>query len=153
MNTVSLMGTIYGHTNLVGEGNSVRLVITKEDGTNMSPQISVRKKFGKKGEDGKYQYDYIAISAFGQNAEAIHKYLAPNGRVAIEGYLQTYKGQNGYGMSVSVEKVDIIDFKNQNTAPTPQPTQQASAPAPAPAQTQNPFDGFMDASNFEDPFA
>lgn len=68
-----------------------------------------------KGE--KEKADFISCVAFGRTAQLIEKYFAKGSRILVEGRIQTgsYKNRDGqtvYTTDLYTEKIEFIDYKN-----------------------------------------
>lgn len=147
MNQFVIIGKIYGNLEVVGNGNSKRLVVNR-NGKQMPPSLMVRQKFAKKDETGKYPNDFFPVSIFGNNADYVASHLAADGKIAVCGHLTTYKDKNNLTViGLTADEVEVIDFKTDEA-------QQASAPQVAPMPTDDPFADISD-NPFEanDPFA
>ena len=84
------------------------------------------------------QTDFPRITVFGKSAEACEKYLKQGRLIGVHGRIQTgsYQNKDGntvYTTDVIAERVDFIDWGNENqqgrSQPAPQPQQNATPPA------------------------
>ena len=71
-------------------------------------------------KDGKKQTDFPRITVFGKQAENCEKYLKKGRMVAIQGRIQTgsYKNKDGetvYTTGVVANRIEFIDWGNQQT--------------------------------------
>lgn len=81
--------------------------------------IAVQRKF--KNSEGKYDSDFISITAFGTTAEFLGKYFAKGSKVGISGRIQTgsYINKDGnkvYTTDVVVEDAEFVTKKDENPA-------------------------------------
>ena len=75
---------------------------------------------GKDKSGEKLGTDFPNFIAFGKTAEALEKWTKKGSRVAVTGRLQTgsyddKEGRKVYTTDVLVERMEIIDFKNQSS--------------------------------------
>ena len=93
--------------------------------------IAVQRKF--KNSEGKYDSDFIPITAFGTSAEFLAKYFIKGSKVGITGRIQTgsyvnKEGNKVYTTDVIVEEVEFVTKKDENPASNGLPsTDQANA--------------------------
>lgn len=149
MNTFNLVGKTNGNL----EVNNNRLVVNR-DGKLMPVSIMVRQKYGKKDDSGKYPNEFFTISIFGHDAEYVAKNLAPNGRLAVEGHMNTFKKDGNTIIGLVADRVYILDFKDDGaTQAQAAPQQAAQAQQTMPAD--DPFAGIADGFTpiADDPFA
>ena len=88
------------------------------------------------------QTDFPRITVFGRQAETVEKYLKKGRMVAIQGRIQTgsYQNKNSetvYTTDVIANRVEFIDWGDQQQGGAQNNSQPAQAPAPAqPAPVQ-----------------
>ena len=100
--------------------------------------LAVPKSRKRDGEPDAY---FIRCTAFGRTAEAVQKYSAKGSRIMAEGELQIEaytdkQGQSRTATSVSVQRVEFLDSRQDNQKQRPaqqpqaefQPTPQAQDP-------------------------
>lgn len=119
-------------------------------------QLAVAYNYGRKGDDGKKPSQWIRVSMFGKQAEALEPYLTKGKQVSLiirDLHVATFQKQDGT-TGTSLEGVaDFDDFargQQQDSAPRPAPPPPAPAPRPAPANSG----GFEDMDSdipFTDP--
>lgn len=115
-------------------------------------QLACAYNYGRKGDDGKKPTQWIRVSMFGKQAEALAPYFLKGKQVSLiikDVHVATFQKQDG-SVGTSLEGVaDFDDFARgpQTDAPAPRP---APAPAPRPAPANH--GGFEDMSD-DVPFA
>lgn len=97
-----------------------RLVKDPQMGAIPSTQTSICK-FTMAIDDGygeKKRTNFIPVTVFGKQAESCERYLGKGQRVAVQGKIQTgsYErdGQKVYTTDVIADKVEFVDFKENN---------------------------------------
>ena len=116
-------------------------------------QLACAYNYGRKGDDGKRPTQWIRVSMFGKQAEALAPYLLKSKQVSLiirDVHINTFQKQDGT-TGTSLEGVaDFDDFARGSTdAAAPRP---APAPAPRPAPAPANHGGFEDMSD-DIPFA
>ena len=79
--------------------------------------------------------NYVDCVLFGSRAEALSKYLSKGSKVAIEGKLrysswETKDGQHRSKLEVSVDEIEFMSPKKEQTSSTPKPPAPPVSPAP-----------------------
>jgi single-strand DNA-binding protein len=129
-------------------------------------QMSVAYNYGRKGEDGRKPSQWVKVSMFGKQAEALVPYLLKGKQVSLvirELHVVTFEKQDRT-MGVALEGVaDFDDFargqRQDDAAPASAPPPAARrppAPSPAPAARPGGSSGFDDMDDdipFRDPLA
>ena len=125
-------------------------------------QFSAAYNYGRKGDDGKKPSQWVRVSMFGKQGEALLPYLTKGKQVSLvirDLHVVTFEKQDR-STGVALEGVaDFDDFargQRQDAAPAaPAPAPQRR-PAPAPAPRQGGGSGFDDMDDdipFRDPLA
>lgn len=96
--------------------------------------------------DGKKQTDFPRVIVFGKQAENCEKYLKKGRMVAIQGHIQTgsYQNKNGdtiYTTDVVANRIEFIDWGNQNQQQEHAPSEPAQE---APEEQQDSFEAIDD---------
>lgn len=125
-------------------------------------QFSAAYNYGRKGDDGKKPSQWVKVSMFGKQAEALVSYLTKGKQVSLiirDLHAVTFEKQDRT-TGVALEGVaDFDDFargqRQEGAAPAPAPAQQRrAAPAPAPRQGgSSGFDDMDDDIPFIDPLS
>ena len=107
--------------------------------------LSLAFTYGRKGEDGKRQTQWVDAALWGKRAEALAPYLLKGGLVAVtleEVHIETFQGSNGPGHKLAGKVLDIeLAGGGDKPAAAPRPVPApARAPARAPAPTGSGFD-------------
>lgn len=77
----------------------------------------ISNKSVKQADDSfKDETTSMYVSYFGKMAEPLSKLIAKGDKVHVEGSLNVYKGENGYGTNITASKVTIIAQTDQNKA-------------------------------------
>ena len=111
MNRVEIIGNITRDIELKETSNGVKYI---------KFGIAVRKNY--KNANNEYESDFFNVSAWRNTAEFISNYFSKGNRIAIAGKLQTSKytdkdGNERTSVEILAEEVNIIDKKNETTAP------------------------------------
>ena len=115
MNTVSLVG------NLCKE-NEVRYSSGENATAFLRNTVAVQRKYKDK-ETGKYESDFINISAIGKSAEFINQYFTKGQKIGITGHIQTgsYTNKDGnkvYTTEVVVDSAEFVSSKGEGNGTT-----------------------------------
>ncbi|WP_290772516.1 single-stranded DNA-binding protein [Anaerofustis sp.] len=78
----------------------------------LSNVIGVREDY--KGVDGKYKYNNIRFSAFGNTAGFIGDYVKKGDKIEIVGKINAEQVDGNYRQNVIVSSVSILQSKSQN---------------------------------------
>ena len=112
MNRVDLIGNLCrDHVMNYTTGENAKAILKNT--------IAVQRKF--KNAEGKYDSDFISITAFGNTAEFLNKYFSKGSKVAISGRIQTgsyvnKEGNTVYTTDVIVEDAEFVTKKDENPA-------------------------------------
>lgn len=103
--------------------------------------LAVAKSRKRDGEPDAY---FIRCTAFGKTAEAVQRYTAKGSRIMAEGELQIEaytdkQGQNRTSISVSVQRVEFLDSRQDSQRQQPQPQPQLQAEFQPTPQAQDPW--------------
>ena len=93
--------------------------------------LSLAFSYGKKGDDGKRQTQWVEAALFGKRAEALAPYLLKGGLVVAyldDVHIETYQGKQGEGHKLvgRIGEIELAGGRDTPSAP-------AEKPAPAPA--------------------
>ena len=72
--------------------------------------LSLAFSYGRKGEDGKQQTQWVAASLWGKRAEALAPYLAKGHQIGVtleDVHIETYQGSNGEGHKLVARVLDV----------------------------------------------
>ena len=110
--------------------------------------VSLAFTYGKKGDDGKRQTQWVDASIWGQRAEPMAPYLTKGKQIVAyleDVYLQTYTKGDGTQNTKMVARLADLEFVSDNSdhKPTQKP-QNALQPRPAPAPQGPGFDDMDD---------
>lgn len=114
----------------------------------MRTAIAVDRTF--QNQNGEREADFISITAFGNRAETMKKYLTKGSQIAISGRIQTgsYDGADGkkvYTTDVIVDEFQFLDSKGSNS--------QSSSNVAVDQKEITPYDFSSDSNKEEiDPF-
>ena len=122
----------------IGVGNLTRDIELRyaPNGTAIaSTGLAMNRKW--KGQDGqmKEEVTFVDITAFGRTAEVMNQYLRKGSKILVEGRLKldSWVAQDGSKRSkhsISIDHMQMLDGKQQNSAPAGQQGyQQNSVPA------------------------
>lgn len=107
-------------------------------------QIAVAYNYGRKGDDGKRPSQWLRLSMFGKQAEALAPHLTKGKQVSLivrDLHINTFTKQDGTAGTALEGVADFDDFargqQRQDAAPAP-------APRPAPAPPPKASSGFED---------
>jgi single-strand DNA-binding protein len=121
-------------------------------------QFSAAYNYGRKGDDGKKPSQWLRVSMFGKQGEALLPYLTKGKQVSLivrDLHVTTFQKQDGTTGTALEGVADFDDFargQRQEAAPAaPAPAPQRR-PAPAPAPRQAGGSGFDDMDD-DIPFA
>lgn len=107
--------------------------------------LSLAYSYGRKGEDGKRQTQWLDASLWGKQAEAVQQYLHKGDQISVsidDLHIETYPkkdGTEGFKLAGRVASFDFVGSKREEAAA---PAEQQPAPSkPKPASS---FDNFDD---------
>ena len=114
-------------------------------GSTAVANVSLAFTYGKKGDDGKRQTQWVDASLWGQRAEGMAPYLLKGKQIVAyleDVHLQTYTKGDGTTNTKMVARLADLEFISDNSdhKPTQKPQ---SAPQSKPAQDSG-FDDFPD---------
>lgn len=104
--------------------------------------IAVSKKFTVNG-DKKEKTLFVNIQLWKRSAEVFNQYCQKGSHILIEGELENNdyvdnQGNKKFGFVVNVSNLQMLDGKNDNTAPQQQQHQQSSYTAPQNSDANRP---------------
>lgn len=107
-------------------------------------QLAVAYNYGRKGDDGKRPSQWLRLSMFGKQAEALAPHLTKGKQVSLivrDLHINTFQKNDGTTGTALEGVADFDDFargqQRQDAAPAP-------APRPAPAPPPKASSGFED---------
>ncbi len=111
--------------------------------------LSLAFSYGRKGEDGKQQTQWVAASLWGKRAEALAPYLAKGHQIGVtleDVHIETYQGSNGEGHKLVARVLDVqlIGGQAANAANARPAPAQRQATAKAAAKPSSGFDDMDD---------
>ena len=107
-------------------------------------QFTAAYNYGRKGDDGKRPTQWVRVSMFGKQAEALAPHLTKGKQVSLvirDLHITTFQKQDG---TTGTALEGVADFDDFAWGATPQGTQAPPPPPPrpAPAPTSSGFDEF-----------
>ena len=118
-------------------------------------QLAAAYNYGRKGDDGRKPTQWLRLSMFGRQAEALAPHLTKGKQVSLivrDLHISTFAksdGTEGYALEGVADFDDFARGGDRQAAPAPAPVQrQAPRPAPAPRQSS----GFDDMEDSDVPF-
>lgn len=108
--------------------------------------VSLAFTFGKKGDDGKRQTQWVDGSIFGKRAEALAPYLLKGGQIAVtleDVHIETFKTRDGTPGTKLVGKITGVDLVSGGEKRAEAPARPTPPPV-APPRRQAPFEDAMD---------
>ncbi|CAB4187693.1 Ssb Single-stranded DNA-binding protein [uncultured Caudovirales phage] len=112
--------------------------------------LSLAYNYGRKGEDGKRQTQWLEGSMWGKQAEAVHSYLHKGDQISAsvdDLHIETYEGKNGTGTKLvgRIVSFDFVSGKRNIEEQEPIKAQDDSQPSAGTSTTKSgAFDNFDD---------
>jgi single-strand DNA-binding protein len=104
-----------------------------QDGTAVG-NLALAFNYGKKGQDGKRQSQWIDAALFGDRASKLASYLTKGAQICVilsDPHVETYQKKDGGTGIKLVARVDNLEFASSASNEAPQLSQQESAPSKA----------------------
>lgn len=114
--------------------------------------LSLAYNYGRKGQDGNRQTQWVEASLWGKMAEALAPYLKKGGLVDViveDVHMEQYEGRNGTGWKLTgrVMKIELAGSRQDNAG---QPQQHQTPAAPSHSQPQTPAPRNPPPGGFDD---
>ena len=108
MNRVDLIGTLYKDVEVKQGTNGKSIAKTG---------IAVKREY--KNAEGKYDADFLNITAFGATADFLSKYFSKGSKIALSGKIQTgsYKNKEDktvYTTDIIADSIEFVDSKGNS---------------------------------------
>ena len=116
----------------------------------MRTSLAVDRTFTN--QNGEREADFINITAFGNRAETMKKYLTKGSLIAVSGRIQTgsYDGQDGrrvYTTDVIIDEFQFLDSRSSRTTNIDNGENYNNTPSSTESSTLTPYDFSDNSSN------
>jgi len=117
--------------------------------------VSLAFSYGKKGDDGNRQTQWVDGALFGKRAEVLAEYLTKGSLIVVylsDVHIEIFEGNNGKGhkMAGRIDDIELLPRPKDGGGQQAAPRQQAPAPRPAPRPAPAPQRAAAPAPDLDD---